>query len=99
METTMIAFEASLTGEVPESVPVQSWRRRTTVAVMAFLMAIAAVGLVSTNNQISSNQTVLACGSTPGFCPNPPKSNSGASHTTASKPTPVADFASVERSP
>lgn len=86
----MIALEPSLTGEVPENAPVQSWHRRAMVAVMALLMAIAGVALVSTNNQILSNDTVLACGSTPGFCPNPPKPTS---------PTTVTNFASVERSP
>ncbi|MGH3779127.1 MAG: hypothetical protein ACRDRO_00485 [Pseudonocardiaceae bacterium] len=96
----MIAFEAPLTGEVPESAQVQSWHRRTMVAVMALLMAIAAVTLVSTNNQIPLNHSVLACGSTPGFCPNPPKSTSAINHTAVSKGTTTAgDFAGAERSP
>ena len=68
----MIAFEAPLTGENPKNAQVQLQHRRTMVAVMALLMSVGAVALTSTNNQIPSDHPVLACGSTPGFCPNPP---------------------------
>lgn len=43
------------------------------VVVMTLLAAIAAAALVPANNHASfpSDRSVLACGSTPGACPNP----------------------------
>jgi hypothetical protein len=92
MEAMMIAFEAPLAGETPQNARVQSLNRRMMIAVMALLIAIGAVALVSTNDQIAApaNRPVLACGSTPGFCPNPPKSSS-ANHTTAPRLTSTAE--------
>jgi len=52
------------------------WRGRAIIAFMAFLIASSTAGLASVENQFSpsssvtSNITVLACGSTPGACPN-----------------------------
>jgi hypothetical protein len=74
----MIAFEAPSASGAPKSAHARSFHRRTIIAVMTFLMAIAAVALVTANeNAVSpSIDTVLACGDTPGFCPNPPSSTS-----------------------
>jgi hypothetical protein len=93
MEAMMIAFEAPLASETPRNTRALSWHRRTMIAVMALLMAIGAVALVSTNSQIQapSNHSVLACGSTPGFCPNPPKPTGAVNHTTAPKSTTAVD--------
>lgn len=43
------------------------------VAVMTLLAAIAAAALVPASNHASSfsDHSVLACGNTPGACPNP----------------------------
>ncbi len=93
MEAMMIAFEAPLASETPRNTRAQSLHRRTMIAVMALLMAIGAVALVSTNNQISapSNHSVLACGSTPGFCPNPPKPEGTVHRASAPKSTTAVD--------
>jgi len=74
----MITFEAPPASEVPKNARARSFpaviMMRTMMAVMTLLMAIAAVALVSANESAvsPSTRTVLACGDTPGFCPNPP---------------------------
>ena len=80
----MIAFEAPSAGEALESAHARSFYRRIVIAVMTLLMAVAAVALVSANETAvsPSMHTVLACGDTPGFCPNPPSSTTTGSDST-----------------
>ncbi|MGH3849103.1 MAG: hypothetical protein ACRDRT_05275 [Pseudonocardiaceae bacterium] len=68
----MIFFGKFPAGEAQGSADAQSLRRRTTVAVMTFLLAISAVALTPVKNNFSppSSRLVLACGDTPGACPN-----------------------------
>ncbi|MEO7196610.1 MAG: hypothetical protein ABIZ05_17630 [Pseudonocardiaceae bacterium] len=69
---TMIFFGKLPAGEVRRSADARSLRRRATVAAMTFLLAISAVALAPANNHFSapSGRLVLACGNTPGACPN-----------------------------
>ena len=66
----MIAFEEPLAGEATRNARAQSPSRRTMLAVMTLLVAIAAAALVPASNHASSSsdRLVLACGSTPGPC-------------------------------
>jgi hypothetical protein len=84
----MTAFEAPLATEAPKDTPAKTLYRRTMVAVMALLMAIAAVALVSTNSHIPfpSDRSVLACGDAPGLCPSPPGPDHPGSNPSGSKP-------------
>jgi hypothetical protein len=68
----MTVFERPPVREAQRSTYVQSLRRRTMVAVMTLLVAIAAAALVPVNNHASSpsHRFVLACGSSPGPCLN-----------------------------
>lgn len=71
----MTAFEAPFATEVPNSIRAKSMRRRTMVAIMAFLATIAAIALVPANSHSSfPGRSVLACGDAPGLCPSPPGS-------------------------
>jgi hypothetical protein len=88
----MIAFEAPPASEALKSAHVRSLYRRTIIAVMTLLMAVAAVALASANeNAVSpSTRTVFACGDTPGFCPNPPSSTTDYTQTKNSRPASAA---------
>jgi hypothetical protein len=79
----MIAFEAPPAGEALESAHAWSFHRRIVIAVMSLLMAVAAVALVNANENSASPSihTVFACGDTPGFCPNPPRSTTDQAQT------------------
>jgi hypothetical protein len=68
----MIVFERPPVREAQRSTHVQSLHGRTMVAVMTFLVAIAAAAMVSASNHASSpsDRFVLACGSSPGPCLN-----------------------------
>ena len=85
----MIAFEALSASEALESAHARSFHRRIVIAVMTLLMAVAAVALVSANETAvsPSMHTVLACGDTPGFCPNPPSSTTTGSDSTTTNNT------------
>ena len=71
-ETTMIFCEEPSVCEAQRSTHVQSLPRRTIIAAMTLLVAIAAAALVPASNHTSSpsDRFVLACGSTPGPCIN-----------------------------
>lgn len=66
----MTGFETLPENEDRRSAPVQSLHRRTMMAVIALLVAIAAAALAPAGTHASppSGGLVLACGSSPGPC-------------------------------
>lgn len=84
----MTAFEAPPATEAPGDFSAKTLHRRTMIAVMALLMAIAGVALVSTDTHslFPSDRSVLACGTAPGLCPSPPGPSNSDSNPPGSSP-------------
>ncbi len=84
----MTAFEAPPATEAPGDFSAKTLHKRTIIAVMALLMAIAGVALVSTETHASfpSDRSVLACGTAPGLCPSPPGPSNSDSNPPGSSP-------------
>lgn len=68
----MIFFGKLPAGEVQRSAYARSLRGRATVVAMTFLLAISAAASAPAKNNFSppAHRLVLACGNTPGACPN-----------------------------
>jgi hypothetical protein len=86
----MTAFEAPPATEAQGNFSAKALHKRTIIAVMALLMAIAGVALVSTETHSSfpSDRSVLACGTAPGLCPSPPGPSTPDSKPPGSSPHP-----------
>jgi hypothetical protein len=86
----MTAFEAPPATEAQGNFSAKALHKRTIIAVMALLMAIAGVALVSTETHSSfpSDRSVLACGTAPGLCPSPPGPSTPDSKHPGSSPHP-----------